>query len=398
MNKDATDFSAAAQVLSGLKAARAGVSVGTAALLRGAAALGSAVLEDARTVLAKVPGSLFDYSKASAYSGSARQLETFFNMVEDHTGKSFPNAQEKLTGFFANFMGLSPKDTLIMTSALCGAGVFGRAVKDGSDFLQINDMAEMLAEHVPNLPVEPASIVIGVFAITAATACKVWINLRGMQGAADFEKTRGQEVEALKALEAAVQKSDFTDQALVRELKAQADKFKSKFDENKKLSPETVGAIKEMRANGSTEVQIESRIAESPDEYRGMKKIYSSLADDYNFAAPKAAQVAHDLIINGEGDLPLIRSKLGSREIPKDWIEDFGFDPRYAVGEVKIKDRPSELLRLGVECTSMASELLNATADRIKEFYAARALEAKQGTEDGQRSAIDEPKQGGMRN
>lgn len=345
------------------------VAAGTSALISGAEKLGSAILEDSTTLFAKIPGILFDYSKVQAYSGSVRQVGGFFNTIEGLTGKSFPKAQQRTIDFFSDFVGTSPKDSALLLSAVFGAGLVGRTISENSEWLPINDMAGILAEVIPNIPFDHTSIVIGCLAVTAVVSCKVVFGLRNMAKSSSFEFKREKAREVISSLEASAKSSGYGDAALVEAFNKASDKFNKKFDEEKKLRTDTLDEMKSMRAAGAAESDIEKFISGSADEYRWVKKIYSSLIEDHCFAAPLAAKVAHDLIILHDGDLPLLQRRLHSAEVPQEMAIAHGFNPRSIVGELKIKDRPSELLKVGKESLSSTVDTFLAATDRIRIFY-----------------------------
>lgn len=374
-------------IINGLRNARAGVESGTTLLVNGAGRLGSAILHDTTTLLAKVPGHFFDYNKAATCSATDEQIDGIFKLVESMTGKHFSSFKESTKCFFDSGIGLSPKETFILIGAMCGAGQYGGAISKFADSELINNMSSVLAHFAPFID-NPSAVVVGALAVTVCTAVKVWIGLRGMVAGAGFEGRRDKELEVIKALDKCAAANAYSSPVQNKELEVKLERFKKKFDVDLGLSQNTVDDIGRMRLSGASEGAIESRIQQSPDEGRWVKQINDLLTKEHRMSSAKAATVTHDLLIKTGGDIPLITSKLASRAVPKAWIEEFGFDKKYLVSEEKVKDRHSQLLKLGADAVLVASDFLSATTERVQNHY---------GRKSEVESAVEEPAKSGKK-
>lgn len=353
--------------LSKQRMAKAVVAEAGVALVRGAATLVSALLQDTRTLIAKIPGNITDQIHVHANFATSKQLDAFFTSVEDFTGRTYPKTKEAMAFMFSKVLGSSPTDTFAMGAAVFGAGTVGRFVTNHLNGM-VNDMSMTLTEVGFNgaLGISNDSLVIGMLAVAGVSAMLLEMRYKPRLKAQGFEADR--EKQRAELTELAIK----TGAGILLPSEELADKFakfKSKFDEDKKLSPETLADISAMRASGASDLELSNRISWSPDELRWAKPIYSRLTEEYLMTAPEAATIAHALIINTDGDLPLIKKRLQSHVLPEEWTTQYGFKPGTYVDKIPFKDRPSELLKLGAAGVSGARKLFDHTVDRIMERF-----------------------------
>ncbi|MDU4254416.1 hypothetical protein [Pseudomonas sp.] len=349
------------------RTAKAVVAEAGSALVRGASTLVNALIQDTRTLIAKIPGNLTDQFHVHAHFATHKQLDAVFVGVEDFTGKTFPKTKEATTFLFSKFLGSSPADTFAMGSAIYGAGTVGRFVTNHLHTL-VNDMSSSLTHVGFNgaLGISNDSLVIGVLAVVGVSAMLLQTRYKPRLKAESFEQDREQQRAALEALAVRAGVGDLLPS---EELANKFAKFKSKFDEDKKLSPETLADITAMRAAGASDLELSNRIGWSPDELRWAKPIYSRLTEEYLMTAPEAATIAHALIIDSDGDLPLIKKRLQSHVLPEEWTEKYDFKPDTFIGAVRFKDRPSELLKLGTAAVVGARQLFEKAASTMMERF-----------------------------
>ncbi|MBA1280410.1 hypothetical protein [Stutzerimonas stutzeri] len=362
------------------KACRKAVTGNTEKLLKGAGIVGKAIFEDAHTLFAKATGTLADHNRAAAYSDSYNQIEAFANLMEQKTGKKFPWDKAKTVDLFANVIGVSPKESAVLVAAMLGSGAFGRYVMRGSDYLNIDALSAQLAAVMPNFPVSHESVVVGALAVTAAAACKVYLRLVGMRGSATFEhdRARARAQFVIDSLEQVADRSGIHNRQSLDNLQRGVEKFRRKYREDAKLSTETLSAISLLQRQGAPDLAIGARIKESGEDYRQVKIVYDLLRNEQLLAAPEAAHVAHSLIIKYRGDLPLIQNWLQSRNVPSSWVKEFGLNPRAVMPDIKLKDRPSELLRVGRAVSSSVADFVTGKAEMIKQRYLDKVDEISQ--------------------
>ncbi|MDU4254415.1 hypothetical protein [Pseudomonas sp.] len=330
--------------LSKFKAASSRLSGATVALFRGAFHLVGALVHDGMSLFPKAGGNLVDHGRVLAYYTTEKQVESCFLLVEELTGITLPKTKETAKNVFSKFFGLSPLDTSVLLTAMIGLGVYGAVAKQ-FDNTVVKDFTATLGRGLPesSLFFSNHSIVISLLAVVFLSAVRVGIHYRPMAMAAGFEMTRQAWSDKMEHQRHRAIIGGWYERRRYRKTSA---KYQSKFDESKKLSDGTLADIISIRSAGDGDSAIYERIAQSVEELHWSKPIYSRLVDEYCMPAPKAASVAHSIIIEMKGDLPLIKKRLQSHVLPADWVSSYGFDPRTVVGETRIKDRRSKLLRL----------------------------------------------------
>ncbi len=321
----------------------------TAQLLSGASALGRAFIVDTGTAVKCFAGSLYDFNQARVYSETEKFLDGVFNKLESLTGKSLHHKIDAISTFYSRGIGATPMELKTQMLAVASIGAAARIIENTS-IIPVSDMAS----HLPNIYFDPSSVVVGALAVAVLATYSVFIT-RGMRSASEFESDREKAKLSIDTMTLALNTDINKD---LGEHHRAIDKFNSKFSESKKFSPLTIAAMISMQAAGASPDLIDIRISDSPSESRSAKMVYASLVDNYRFPAPKAAKVAHDLIINHGGDIPLLQNRLVSRELPENWITDYGFNPKSVVLAEKEMSRPSELRALYGGTQSTARDML----------------------------------------
>ena len=252
----------------------------------------------------------------------------------------------------------SPRDLAVILGTGFGAGSYFR-LADKSAASAITPMADYLASlQLPFVP-DARTVVAGLVAITCYAAVRVFVDFRSMDKASTFEQRRVESAAEAKLFSRYLDGSIGTyDSIMLADLATSAQQaYEDSFGSLPRFSDDGLALVRNMRSVGALEVEIEAALAQGfHEDARLIDQVSRTLADDYLMLSAQAGKVAVDLVLLHDGDTPLLRSRLASRVLPPGWITQFGFDPKSVVGEVRLKDRPSETAKLFASMWSRVTE------------------------------------------